>query len=67
MRSEEFMQVLVHAVCRQTEMGTGRVARAFAFLVTYKWQRQMGPKYIGSSPRALAGWQLSMRSRARVS
>jgi len=42
-------------------------SRAFEFLVTHTWQRQMGPQYIGSSPRALAGWQLPMLLRARSS
>jgi len=36
-------------------------------LVAQKWLRQIGPQYIGSSPRARAEWQLSKLLGARGS
>jgi len=67
MRTKEFMCVFIHTVCGQNGNGYWGESCTFELLVTHKWRRQIGPKCIGSSPRALAEWQLSMLSRARGS
>ena len=53
---------------KQRKMLRGRVETCtFELLVTHKWQRQIGPKCIGSSPRAPTAWQLSELFWARDS
>jgi hypothetical protein len=55
------------AVCGQREMRPGGESCPFELLVRHKWRRKIGPKCIGSSPRASAEGQLPMLFRARDS
>jgi hypothetical protein len=61
------MYALIHYSLWAKEMLTGGESRAFELLGMHKWQRQIGPKCIGSSLRALASWQLPKLLRARSS
>ena len=54
-------------VCRQREMRTRGESCTFELLVTHQWRRHIGPKCIGSSPRASIELQLPGSGRARGS